>query len=101
MPRKSYTASGAVSVGPYSHGIESEGFVYLSGQTPMDPKTGKIVDGDIIAQTEQSFFNLFEVLKSAGLTSDDVILNCVQDDIIYPIETEESLQFPRFVFDHA
>jgi len=73
MPRKSYSASGTVSVGPYSHAIEADGFIYLSGQTPIDPKTGKIVDGDIAIQTEQSFSNLFEILKSAGLSSDDVI----------------------------
>lgn len=73
MPRKTFTAEGAVSVGPYSHAVESDGFVYLSGQTPMDSNTGKIVEGDITAQTEQSFVNLFAVLKAAGLTSDDVI----------------------------
>lgn len=73
MPRKSFTADGAVSVGPYSHAVESGGFVYLSGQTPMDSKTGKLVEGDIAAQTEQSFINLFNVLKAAGLSSDDVV----------------------------
>lgn len=73
MSRKTFTAEGAVSVGPYSHAVESDGFVYFSGQTPMDSNTGKIVDGDITAQTEQSFVNLFAVLKAADLTSDDVI----------------------------
>jgi len=73
MPRKAYSAEGAVSVGPYSHAVESGDLVYLSGQTPIDSKTGNLVEGDITAQTEQSFQNLFNVLNSAGLTSDDVI----------------------------
>lgn len=73
MKRIGITAEGAVSVGPYSHAVEVDGFVYLSGQTPIDSDTGKIVVGDIKAQTAQSFKNLFNVLKSAGLTSDDII----------------------------
>ncbi|NLD95258.1 MAG: RidA family protein [Fibrobacter sp.] len=73
MSRKAFTAEGAVSVGPYSHAVEADGFVYLSGQTPMDSTTGKIITGDITTQTKQSFKNLFNVLKVAGLTSDDVI----------------------------
>ena len=73
MSRKVYNAEGAVSVGPYSHAIESGSLVYLSGQTPIDSLTGKLVTGDISAQTEQCFNNLFSVLSSAGLTPDDVI----------------------------
>lgn len=73
MTRKAYNAEGAVSVGPYSHAIESGDLIYLSGQTPIDSNTGKIVKGDIGSQTEQCFKNLFNVLASAGLTSDDVI----------------------------
>lgn len=73
MPRQAINAEGAVSVGPYSHAIVSGDLIYLSGQTPIDSKTGAIVDGDIVAQTEQCFVNLFNVLDSAGLTPDDVI----------------------------
>ena len=73
MFRKAITADGAVSVGPYSHAIDSDGIIYFSGQTPIDPKTGTIVTGDIKDQTKQSFCNLFNVLKSAGLAGDDVI----------------------------
>jgi 2-iminobutanoate/2-iminopropanoate deaminase len=72
MARKAIKSENAVSVGPYSHGIDSDGLIFLSGQTPMDPKTGKLVDGDIKAQTEQGFKNLFSILKTAGLNSDDV-----------------------------
>jgi 2-iminobutanoate/2-iminopropanoate deaminase len=73
MSRKAYTAEGAVSVGPYSHAIESGELIYLSGQTPIDFKTGKLVEGDIADQTEQSFKNLFNVLAATGLTPDDVV----------------------------
>ncbi|MDD3981002.1 MAG: Rid family detoxifying hydrolase [Spirochaetia bacterium] len=73
MKRKSFTAPDAVSVGPYSHAVEAGGFVYLSGQTPLDSKTGKLVEGDIGVQTAQVFENLFAVLKAAGLSPDDVV----------------------------
>ena len=72
MARKAIVSEKATSVGPYSHGIDSEGLVFLSGQTPLDPVSGKIVEGDIKAQTQQGFNNLFGVLKAAGLTSNDV-----------------------------
>lgn len=72
MSRKGITAEGAVAVGPYSHGVDSGDTVYLSGQTPLDSATGKLVEGGIQAQTEQCFKNLFNVLKSAGLTPDNV-----------------------------
>jgi len=78
MPRKSITAPGAATVGPYSHAVEAGEFVYLSGQTPIDPATGKLagVDGDsydIAVQTEQCFKNLFAALAAAGLTPDHVV----------------------------
>lgn len=72
MARRAIAAKGAVAVGPYSHGVDSDGLVFLSGQTPMDSATGKLVEGDIGAQTEQCFRNLRAVLESAGLTFDDV-----------------------------
>jgi len=73
MPRKALSASNAVTVGPYSHAVIAGEFVYLSGQTPVDPRTGKLVEGDIAAQTEQCFANLFAVLAAGGLSSDDVV----------------------------
>lgn len=73
MQRKSFTAEGAVSIGPYSHAVESGELVFLSGQTPVDNTTKKLIDGDITLQTEQGFKNLFSVLKAAGLTEANVI----------------------------
>jgi 2-iminobutanoate/2-iminopropanoate deaminase len=73
VPRKAVSAPGAAAVGPYSHAVDAGEFVYLSGQTPLDPATGALVAGDIGAQAEQCFRNLFAVLAAAGLTSDDVV----------------------------
>jgi 2-iminobutanoate/2-iminopropanoate deaminase len=72
MTRKAFIAAGAVAVGPYSHAVESGDLIFLSGQTPIDSQTGKIVEGDISDQTEQCFKNLFNVLDAAGLTPDNV-----------------------------
>ena len=61
-------------VGPYSHAaLGTDGTVFLSGQTPIDPTTGKLLDGDVAAQTRQVFANLVSVLAAAGRTLDDVI----------------------------
>jgi 2-iminobutanoate/2-iminopropanoate deaminase len=60
-------------VGPFSQAIEVGGFLYLSGQVAQDPATGKVVDGDIVAQTERVFQNLAAVLKAAGKSFDDVV----------------------------
>lgn len=73
MSRKAISAPNAVSVGPYSHAVEAGKFVYLSGQTPIDPNTGKLLEKDISAQTAQCFQNLFAVLSAGGLTPDDVV----------------------------
>ena len=73
MTRKSISAADGVAVGPYSHAIVAEPFVYLSGQTPVDPATGQLVEGSVEVQTYQCFANLGAVLAAAGLDFDDVI----------------------------
>jgi 2-iminobutanoate/2-iminopropanoate deaminase len=72
MSRKAFSAEGAVVVGPYSHAVESGDLIFLSGQTPIDSQTGKLVEGGIKDQTQQCFKNLFNVLEAAGLTADNV-----------------------------
>lgn len=71
--RRPITSPTAAAVGPYSHGVDANGVIYCSGQTPIDPATGDLVDGDIARRTEQCFDNLFGVLEAAGLTPDDVV----------------------------
>ncbi|MDR0503538.1 MAG: RidA family protein [Treponema sp.] len=70
--RKAVTSKKAASAGPYSHGIDSNGLIFLSGQTPLDPAAGKLIEGDIKAQTKQCFDNLKDVLEAAGLSLDNV-----------------------------
>ncbi|MCL6527302.1 MAG: RidA family protein [Thermaceae bacterium] len=75
MPRQAITeAPGSpAAVGPYSKAVRTGNLLYLSGQTPIDPATGKLVEGDVGRQTEQVFKNLEAVLKGAGLSLDQVI----------------------------
>jgi len=73
MTRKAYSAPDAVTVGPYSHTVDAGDLIYLSGQTPIDPATGKLTTGGIAEQTAQCFANLFSVLAAAGLSPDQVI----------------------------
>ena len=61
-------------VGPYSHAaVHPAGPLYLSGQTPIDPATGALVDGDVATQTRRVFANLESILIAAGRTLDDVV----------------------------
>ena len=61
------------AIGPYSQGISAGGMVFLSGQIPLDPKTGQLVTGDISAQTDRVMKNLEAVLKAAGLGFPNVV----------------------------
>lgn len=61
------------AVGPYAHAVWAGDFLYLSGQAPIDPATGKLVEGDFSAQVRQVFDNLEAVLRAAGLTMDHVV----------------------------
>jgi len=66
-------ASAPAAVGPYSHAVRTDSLVFLSGQSPLDPVTGSLVDGDTAVQTERVFANLGAVLDAAGLSFDDVV----------------------------
>jgi 2-iminobutanoate/2-iminopropanoate deaminase len=71
------TPNAPAAIGPYSQGVASQGFVFLSGQIPLDPATGKIVDGDITAQTERVLENLKAVLESSGSSLAKVVKTTV------------------------
>lgn len=73
MPKRAIETPKAKAVGPYSMAIEAGDFVYLSGQTPMDPATGKLIQADIGAETKQCLENLKNVLEAAGLTFANVV----------------------------
>jgi 2-iminobutanoate/2-iminopropanoate deaminase len=67
------TSNAPAAIGPYSQAIEAGGFVFLSGQIPLDPATGQMVDGDVAAQTERVMQNLEAVLAAAGCSFADVV----------------------------
>lgn len=73
MKKKTFSPEGTTPVGPYSPAIEANDFIFFSGQIPMDYSEGKIVEGDIKAQTEQCLKNLSAVLKAANVTSDNIV----------------------------
>lgn len=71
------------AVGPYSQAIEANGMLFISGQIPIDPATGKMPEG-IEAQTEQVMKNIEAILKEAGYTFDNVIKStCLLSDIAF------------------
>ncbi len=65
------------AIGPYSQAIEVNGVLYISGQIPLDPATGKLVSGGIKEQTEQVFKNIEAILSEAGYTFNDVVKSTV------------------------
>jgi 2-iminobutanoate/2-iminopropanoate deaminase len=67
------TAEAPAAIGPYSQAVRSGRFLFCSGQIPLDPKSGKIVPGDIAAQTQRVLNNIRALLKTEGLTFDKVI----------------------------
>lgn len=67
------TTHAPAAIGPYSQAIVSGDLIFTSGQIPLDPASGELVQGDIQAQTRQVFSNLREVLKEAGASLDDAV----------------------------
>ncbi|MGH9971733.1 MAG: RidA family protein [Pyrinomonadaceae bacterium] len=65
------------AIGPYSQAVKTRGFVYASGQIPIDPQTGQLVVGGIREQTEQVLKNLTAVLEAAGSGLDQVVKTTV------------------------
>ena len=65
------------AIGPYSQAVAEGGFVFCSGQIPLDPATGELVSGGIEASTERVLDNMEAVLKSAGLGFADVVKTTV------------------------
>ncbi|GAB3730936.1 RidA family protein [Luteimonas pelagia] len=73
MPRSPIQTDRApAAIGPYSQAVRAGATVYLSGQIPLDPATGELVDGDIAAQARRAFDNLRAVCEAAGGTLGDV-----------------------------
>jgi 2-iminobutanoate/2-iminopropanoate deaminase len=71
------TPRAPAAIGPYSQGIKFNGMVYTAGQVPIDPATGKLVEGDITVQTEQVLKNLSAILEAAGTSLQHAIKTLV------------------------
>lgn len=71
------TSAAPAAIGPYSQAIEVNGFVYASGQLPIDPATGAFPEGGVQEQTRQSLLNVKAILEESGLTLANVVKTTV------------------------
>lgn len=72
-----HTEKAPAAIGPYSQAIEVNGFVFASGQIPIDPATGEMVQGGVQEQTRQALTNASEVMNAAGLDLSHVVKTTV------------------------
>ncbi len=77
MKEKVSTSKAPAAIGPYSQAIRIGNFVYTSGQIPLDPATGELVEGDIKAQTRQVLTNVKAILEAAGTSLANVVKTTV------------------------
>ena len=82
MKRIINTDKAPKAVGPYSQAVEANGILFISGQIPIDPSTGNIIDGGIAEQTEQVLKNIGAILEEAGLSFKNVVkCTCLLNDM--------------------
>lgn len=76
------TENSPAAVGPYSQAVEANGFLFISGQIPVDPSTGSIAGDTVEIQTEQVLKNLGAILEAAGLGFENVVkTTCLLSDM--------------------
>ncbi len=76
------TSSAPAAIGPYSQAVEANGMLFISGQVPVDPAIGKVVEGGIVEQTQQVMKNIEAILKEAGYGFEHVIKStCLLSDM--------------------
>lgn len=84
------------AIGPYSQAVRAGNTVYLSGQIPLDPQSGEVIEGDFTALTNRVFDNLAAVVEAAGGTMDDIVkLNVFLTDLSH-FATVNELMAERF-----
>lgn len=82
MKRIISTTAAPGAIGPYSQAVEANGTLYISGQVPIDPATGKLVEGGITEQTTQALKNIRAILHAAGYTMENVVKStCLLSDM--------------------
>ena len=78
MPKKTITSDRAPQpIGPYSQAVAAGGLLFVSGQIPIDPSTGELIQGDIEAQTEQVMKNLLAILREVKMGPEHVVKTTV------------------------
>lgn len=84
MKRIIKTLNAPAAVGPYSQAVEANATLYIAGQIPLDPATGKLVDGGIQEQTVQVMKNIGAILAEAGYSFENVVKStCLLTDMAY------------------
>lgn len=73
MKKAISTTNAPGAIGPYSQAVEAGGFIYVSGQIPIDPATGEFSGSDIVSQTRQVLTNVKAILEEAGYSMADVV----------------------------
>lgn len=76
-PRAVATSAAPAAIGPYSQGMVSQHMLFAAGQIGLDPSTGQLVPGDVVAQTERALANLAAVLQASGAGWGDVVKTTV------------------------
>lgn len=78
MARTTITSTGApAAIGPYSQAVRAGDLLFVSGQVPIDPETGQLIDGGVAAQTHRVLRSLDAIVRAAGATFDDVVKTTV------------------------
>lgn len=77
MKKAISTLQAPAAIGPYSQAAAGGGMLFVSGQLPIDPATGAIVEGGVAAQARQSLKNIVAILEAAGLTTSNVLKTTV------------------------
>lgn len=82
MKKVIHTSNAPAAIGPYSQAVKSNGILFISGQVPINPNSGKVVEGDITEQTERVLKNIGAILKEAGYAFSDVVKStCLLSDM--------------------
>ncbi len=71
------TTNAPAAIGPYSQAVEANGFLFISGQVPINPSTGKVEETTITGQAEQVFANINAILTEAGYSFENVVKSTV------------------------
>ena len=100
MKRIIQTDKAPKAIATYSQAVEANGMLFIAGQIPIDPATGKLVEGGISEQTEQVLKNIGEILSAAGYTFQDVVKStCLLTNMSH--YAEMNAVYGKFYFENS